>query len=151
MIEIKNLGKSYQTKDGLVEALKMGFIKDKSIIDLFSDYKKNIKDIIIKSLKAKIEIVEMDEKENNIRKILNFGHTLGHTFEMSSNLLHGEAVGLGMYYVLDKDLKDKMKDILNLIKINVNYEFNKDKVLNLVMNDKKVINTIISELDIFRL
>ena len=126
--------------NGLVEALKMGFIKDKSIIDLFSDYKKNIKDIIIKSLKAKIEIVEMDEKENNIRKILNFGHTLGHAFEMSSNLLHGEAVGLGMYYVLDKDLKDKMKDILNLLKINVNYEINKDKVLNLVMNDKKVIN-----------
>lgn len=129
--------------NGLVEALKMGFIKDKSIIDLFSDYKNNIKDIIIKSLKAKIEIVELDEKENNIRKILNFGHTLGHAFEMSSNLLHGEAVGLGMYYVLNGNLKEKMKDILNLLKINVNQKFNKDKVLKLVMNDKKVnINTI---------
>ena len=129
--------------NGLVEALKMGFIKDSSIIDLFSDYKNNIKDIIIKSLKAKIEIVELDEKENNIRKILNFGHTLGHAFEMSSNLLHGEAVGLGMYYVLNDNLKEKMKDILNLLKINVNQKFNKDKLLKLVMNDKKVnINTI---------
>lgn len=129
--------------NGLVEALKMGFIKDKSIIDLFSDYKNNIKDIIIKSLKAKIEIVELDEKENNIRKILNFGHTLGHAFEMSSNLLHGEAVGLGMYYVLNGNLKEKMKDILNQLQINVNQKFNKDKVLKLVMNDKKVNNNTI--------
>ena len=62
---------------------------------------------------------------------------------MSSNLLHGEAVGLGMYYVLNGNLKEKMKDILNLLKINVDHKFNKDKVLKLVMNDKKVnINTI---------
>ena len=77
--------------NGLVEALKVGLIKDKSIINLFNNYESNIEEIIIKSLKAKINIVEKDEKEKKLRKILNFGHTIGHALEAyfdSNELLH---------------------------------------------------------------
>lgn len=126
--------------NGLIEALKMGFILDPSIIDLFDDYKNNLEEIIIRSLQAKIKVVELDEKESNYRKILNFGHTLGHAFESyvgSNELLHGEAVGLGMYYVLNNDLKDLVKKYLIKLNIDINKTYHSKIIMNLIRNDKK--------------
>lgn len=125
--------------NGFVEALKMGLILDKEIIKLFNDLNKNKEEIIIKSLKAKIKIIEKDEKEKDIRKILNFGHTLGHAFEASiSSLLHGEAIGKGMLYFLKDDLKVKIKEILKDLNIPLNYNYDINIILDLIKNDKKI-------------
>ena len=127
--------------NGLIEALKMGIILDNEIIDLFNDYKANIFDIIVKSLKAKIKIIEQDEKENNLRKILNFGHTIGHALEiLNQDLLHGEAVAKGMLYMLSGVQKDEIKAIINKLNIPLNYYINNLDVINLIKNDKKVSN-----------
>lgn len=125
--------------NGLVEALKIGLVKDPLIIDLFNDVEKNIKDIIIRSLKAKIDIVEKDEKENSLRKILNFGHTFGHAYEMlNPSLLHGEAVGKGMLTLLKGELKVRVKDILMNLNIPFDYLIDEESVINLIKNDKKI-------------
>ena len=122
--------------NGLVEALKAGLIMDKEILPLFKDYKNNILDIIIKSLKVKISVVEQDEKEKGLRKILNFGHTIGHAIEVQKKLLHGEAVAKGMLYVLNKKYQKEIKEILNTLEIDVDYNVDIDAI-NLIKNDKK--------------
>ena len=94
---------------GFSEVLKYSFIYDKkffnylennieNIIKLKSPY---IENIIFKSCQIKAKIVSMDEKEQGIRAILNFGHTFAHAFENlinydSKKLIHGEAVSIGM-------------------------------------------------------
>ena len=47
-------------------------------------------------MQAKVDVVEKDEKESGLRRLLNFGHTIGHAIERDQKLLHGQAVALGM-------------------------------------------------------
>jgi 3-dehydroquinate synthase len=96
---------------GLAEIIKYGLIDDISIWNSIKEKRFNVKkipsDIILKSIAIKERIVARDPLEKGIRKILNFGHTLGHaveTYYFSKNrneqLLHGEAVAVGMILAL---------------------------------------------------
>jgi 3-dehydroquinate synthase len=92
---------------GLAEVIKYGIIEDPQ---LFRDVEKKLKKIvaldrelleriIVTSCSIKARIVEMDEREENQRAVLNFGHTIGHALEAATNyqrFLHGEAVAVGM-------------------------------------------------------
>lgn len=105
-------------KSGYGEVVKYGLIYDKeffkylqeNLAKIFSKDNKTLINIVEKSCLIKSEIVSKDEKENNIRALLNFGHTFGHAIETeakySSAILHGEAVALGMAMAskLSKDL-----------------------------------------------
>ena len=103
--------------EGLAEVVKYGIIRD---ADFFSWIEKNV-DLLLKrdqtalvravknSCETKSAIVESDERESNLRLILNFGHTFGHGIENSlgyGTLLHGEAVSIGM--VLASDLSVRL-------------------------------------------
>ena len=84
-----------------------------------------LKEAIVKSCKIKCQIVNKDEKEKNLRMILNFGHTFAHGFEATKNfskkLNHGEAVLLGMMVASDlanKKRKLSHKDLM-LIKQHI--------------------------------
>ena len=135
--------------NGVIEALKTGMIGDKELYNIFfnGDYIEHIEEIIYRSLQYKIKIVEQDEKEENIRKVLNFGHTFGHAYEtyfLMKNYLHGEAVALGIV-TISKD-KPYLEDIKKLftkwgIKLNINVE--KDKIINIIRNDKKCDDDIV--------
>lgn len=103
---LKTLPKEYLV-EGLGEIIKMGFIYDKRILDYLDklDPKKIEGDALQKAIelaaKAKIEIVEKDAFEGGQRKLVNFGHTIGHAVETTSlwsdrPLKHGEAVSLGI-------------------------------------------------------
>ncbi len=90
---------------GFAEMLKHGLIKDEAYLQELLIYDLNeqlpTKEQIRKSVEIKREVVEFDFKENDLRKVLNFGHTIGHALETASMregklLLHGEAVILGM-------------------------------------------------------
>ncbi len=93
---------------GYAEIVKYGLIEDKNFFDFLSENYKKIfsfdeeilSTVITKSCQIKADIVSQDEKENGKRALLNFGHTFGHVFETetnySSEILHGEAVALGM-------------------------------------------------------
>ena len=87
--------------EGLSEVIKYGAIFNTKILDLVeSGFEKNMDDIIYLCAKAKAEIVSVDEKENGLRAILNFGHTFGHALEQYSNytISHGFAVAYGMLF-----------------------------------------------------
>lgn len=104
---LQTLGKR-QIINGWAEVVKHALISDKKlwkkIKKINPDTLKTRDDIIQKSIKIKTDITRKDPLEKDIRKILNFGHTIGHALESYSllhdknPLLHGEAVALGMVF-----------------------------------------------------
>ena len=105
--------------------------------------------IIAQSCRLKAEIVEQDEKEAGIRKLLNFGHTAAHGIESDSNykIHHGFAVALGMIYeskyalqngYTDKETYEAVYGLLKSLKYPTHYEPKDiDKMLEAVSKDKK--------------
>jgi 3-dehydroquinate synthase len=95
-------------RSGYAEIVKYGYIFDKDFLEfleqnqqkIFSHDEEVLNKIITRSCEIKAEIVGRDEKESGERALLNFGHTFGHIFETETNysneILHGEAVALGM-------------------------------------------------------
>ena len=92
---------------GLFESLKCGVIRDRKLFQFMTERsgkirerdKKALERIIVDSVRVKAEVVEADERESDLRRILNFGHTVGHALEAATEymqLLHGEAVAWGM-------------------------------------------------------
>lgn len=130
-----------QFANGLAEALKTGLIYDRQLFELFEkkQAKQQIEEVIYRSLLCKKDVVEKDEKEQSLRKILNFGHTLGHAIEASSEpaLLHGQAVGLGMIPMLAKDLRPKVQEVLRYYGLPTQAHFDLNKAMALLEHDKK--------------
>ena len=85
-----------QLLNGLAEIIKAGFIADGTILDAISE---GLPEAAFKSLQVKKAIVEEDERESGRRKLLNYGHTIGHALEKCSNysIPHGNAVMNGMF------------------------------------------------------
>lgn len=92
---------------GLMEVVKCGVIRSESLFRTMSERSRDIlfrdpkllEEIISESVRIKCDVVSEDEKESGVRRILNFGHTIGHALEAETNythFLHGEAVGIGM-------------------------------------------------------
>ncbi len=137
---LKTLNKRH-FNNGLVEALKMGYIYDSSILELFDgDIEPNLEEIINKSILGKKYFVEKDEKEQGIRKILNYGHTFGHAFEslghFSDLLYHGEAVALGMLMVNEE--KEEMAKYLKKLNISYSFDIDEKRVKEFILQDKKM-------------
>ncbi|MDR2870819.1 MAG: 3-dehydroquinate synthase [Deferribacteraceae bacterium] len=130
-----------QLYNGLVEALKAGLIYDSALFEIFESLpiQENINEIIRLSLLVKKDVVEKDEKEQGLRKILNFGHTIGHGLESSCGLLHGEAVAYGMLCMIDDEaLRARVKRIIqDKLHINAAISFDKAAVLAEISKDKK--------------
>ncbi len=134
-----------QINAGLAEAIKMAITFSPALFDLIKSAKSlkdKLEDIIISSLQIKKFVVEQDEKESNIRRSLNFGHTLGHAFESLSNgkLLHGEAVAIGMTYMVNEEIKPVLLKVLKKYKLPTSVEYSKEDVLSLITHDKKIKN-----------
>ena len=129
--------------NGLAEAVKAGLIKDERIFELFEEdnYLNNLEEIIIRSLEMKKDVVEKDERESGERKLLNFGHTYGHAYESYYALeeyLHGECVAMGMMTILNnQDIKERLKKVLKKLNLPISCEADKEKVCELIKNDKK--------------
>lgn len=129
--------------NGLIEALKAGLIYDESLFALFEqgDIDKDLDTIIEKALYVKKDVVEKDEKEQNLRKILNFGHTIGHAIESFyhlSDYLHGECVAMGMlYFIDDEQVKERVRKVYAKLGIKESAPYDANTVYGLLCKDKK--------------
>ncbi|MBS3992410.1 MAG: 3-dehydroquinate synthase [Bacteroidetes bacterium] len=143
-------------KSGLAEVIKYGYINDIRLLNEVINGKelenKFLIDLINASICIKKDIVQADFEEKNLRKILNFGHTIGHAIESfylntSKELLHGEAIAAGMvvelyisYLKFNFPLEDihKLKQfVINYYgKVPLKYEHLND-ILTLLHHDKK--------------
>ncbi|MGA1984466.1 MAG: 3-dehydroquinate synthase [Acidobacteriaceae bacterium] len=100
-----------ELKAGLMESVKAGIIRDRSLVRFMEEHAdeilgrkgKALEKVIAASIRMKAGVVNQDERENGLRMILNLGHTVGHALEQATgykSLLHGEAVGWGMVAAL---------------------------------------------------
>ena len=131
-----------QLHNGLAESIKMGATLGEDLFGLLegvSDINAHMDRIIIRSIQLKRGIVEQDEKEKNIRKVLNFGHTFGHAIEAISNgeFLHGEAVGIGMLICSTGEAKRRIENVLVKFDLPVDCPYSFDELLPLMKEDKK--------------
>ena len=128
-----------QIRAGLVESLKMATTSEPELFNIFEsgEYLNDIENVILRSLLIKKGIVERDVNEKGERKILNFGHTIGHAIESSTNLIHGEAVALGMLYMCNEEIKEKIYSILYEMGLPLETEINADALYQFILRDKK--------------
>lgn len=136
---------------GFAEIIKHGLIFDKKYFETlkFECTDAELESIIEKSCKIKATIVEKDPQEKNIRKILNFGHTIGHALEAlclenPKPLLHGEAIYLGMIvetrisYLSDLLKKEDFEVVDEFLRKFVKpIKFNAEKIYEKMLYDKK--------------
>lgn len=132
-----------QISNGLAESVKMSMTSDKELFSLFEtqDIMPNIDKIIEASLRIKKYVVEEDEKESGLRKILNFGHTLAHAIESENemqNFYHGECVALGMIPMCDEKIRPRLINVLNKLNLPTKVDFDKQKIVEAMSHDKKM-------------
>ncbi len=159
-----------ELKTGLGEAVKYAFIEKScqaveefNLINFLNDNVNNILEYDTKILeklieiciKLKISVVEKDEKENGLRRILNFGHTYGHAVEKLTNYkkyTHGECVVAGIYFAFNLALKNNlidknyfyfMQDVLKKFSFRSVPEFEMQKILPVMKADKKAASNFI--------
>ncbi len=126
-------------KAGLAESLKMALTHDAELFSMFEngEYLTDISAIIERSLLIKRGVVERDVHENGERRMLNFGHTVGHAIESSTGLLHGECVALGMLPVCSEQVRARLLPILEDIGLDTHIDINADELFGFILHDKK--------------
>jgi len=142
-----------EVRNGLAEIIKYAVIRDAELFR-FLEENHSARDtefftrVVKRACEIKGEIVEKDEKEGELRKILNYGHTIGHAIETAGSytIPHGEGVGLGMVYegrisarlgLLDKIALDRQNKLIKEAGLPVRYEGNTDKLIEIMKKDKK--------------
>ena len=130
-----------QISSGLAEAVKMSLCFDASLFEMFEqdDIMENLDEIIRRSLVIKKNVVEQDEKESGLRKVLNFGHTVGHGIETAEegNLCHGECVALGMLPMSSPDVRARLMKVLKKLNLPTDITADIDKIKSAMLHDKK--------------
>ena len=135
-----------QIVNGLMEAVKMGATNNPELFHIFKEgnWKESLDIIIEKALMVKKYVVEQDEKESHLRKILNYGHTIGHGFESAAKgeYLHGECVALGMLHMSSEEIQKELLSIyekLGFVVPDVS-SFDIQVVKEAISHDKKASN-----------
>jgi 3-dehydroquinate synthase len=144
----------------LAEVIKYGIIHDKEMFGLLEERRDAVverdpplmEDMVVRSCKIKAHIVEVDEQEGGLRRILNFGHTLGHAIEAASGyrLSHGEAVAIGtvgaskISHKLDYLDEGTYRRIVLVIKqyglpTEIPADLDTEDILGFLASDKKVV------------
>ena len=144
MIDPNTLGTlpKRQLASGMAEAVKMALTSDAELFGIFErgDETERLEDVIVSALKIKKGVVEQDEKETGLRKILNFGHTLGHGIESAESLhglYHGECVALGMLPMCSDEVRERLIPVLKRVGLPTAIPVDADTVLGFVSHDKK--------------
>jgi 3-dehydroquinate synthase len=146
--------------NGLAEVIKYGVIFDRDFFRFLEMSHRNIlaldlqvlEDVIARCCKIKAAVVESDEKESDFRRILNFGHTIGHAVEAVSGymLAHGSAVAMGMVAAselavlkgfLDRREKERIENLLHQfgLPVAIPEEYDRGRIQKHLLADKKTI------------
>lgn len=151
---LKNLDDS-QIRNGLAEVIKYAVINDE---EFFQYLEKHIHDrntnfyleIIRQSAIIKTSVVRKDENEEEFRKILNYGHTVGHAIEILSNhkIPHGEAIAYGMMYegkiacrlgLWSESALERQNNLIKKLGFSAKLNFDAEKLIEIMGHDKKSI------------
>ena len=138
-----------QMAAGLAESVKMAMTCDAALLELIessSDLTADLQEIIARSLSIKARVVEQDPTEQGLRRVLNFGHTIGHAVESCAGgkLLHGECVAMGMLPMCGPALRPRLTNILRKCGLPTGCGFTPRQLLPYLLHDKKAFSDGIS-------
>ena len=136
------------------EVIKYGAIWDRNFLNEIASWVENLdtfpyEDAITKSCEIKAEVVSKDEREGDLRRILNFGHTIGHALESHlgyGRIRHGEAVALGMKCagfisqklgLLSKEEQSTLVETINRLPLPELRHINGNHLMPFIKTDKK--------------
>ena len=131
-----------QLSAGLAEAIKVAATSDAALFRRMetAPLDEILDEIIVGALRIKRDVVVADERESALRRVLNFGHTLGHGYESAaalSGLLHGECVALGMLKMCAPAVRERLIPVLKKAGLPTESPLSADEVLAAVSHDKK--------------
>lgn len=131
-----------QLNNGLAESIKMAATSDPVLFDILENGNAydDIDTVIERSLLIKKAVVEEDEKEMGLRKVLNFGHTAAHAIESAtglSDLLHGECVAIGMMAFSSPAVRQRLERVLGKYSLPTTIESGDKAILEALRHDKK--------------
>lgn len=132
-----------QLHAGLAEAIKMAATFDAelfALIEASESLQDDLPEIIRRSLCIKRDVVEQDPKEHGLRKVLNFGHTVGHAIESfhKGTMLHGECVSLGMLPMCSAPVRARLKKVLEKYQLPTQIVQARQQLLPYLLHDKKM-------------
>jgi 3-dehydroquinate synthase len=139
-------------ENGFAEIIKHACIKDAPMfreletmsLKKYQNKKTAICKLVQRNATIKAKVVQQDEFEKNERRLLNFGHTLGHALENQYELMHGQAVSIGMTYAchISKQMTgfkrtEKVVKVLEQYQLPTYMSFDKQKAFEILKMDKK--------------
>ena len=146
--------------NGLAEVIKYGVIYDRTFFEFLETRRQNIlalelpvlEEVIATCCAIKADVVEKDEREADLRRILNYGHTLGHAIEAASSytLAHGSAVAIGMVAaaelgvlkgILAADEKARIRKLISDfgLPVEIPIELDRQEIISYLKTDKKTV------------
>ena len=143
-----------QLAAGIAEAIKIAAVRDAALfaaIEALPDLRADLTEIIRRGVENKLDVVEADPLENGLRRILNFGHTIGHAIEAFAGgaLLHGECVALGMLPMCSAAVRARLEPLLARFGLPTKTDIAPGDILEYMIHDKKaqgqVIRTVFVE------
>ena len=140
-----------QVAAGHAEIVKAGLIADAELFSLYESGETDVAEALRRALLVKKRVVEEDEREGGLRRILNFGHTLGHGIESVTGLLHGECVALGMIPMCSPAVRARLIPVLARLGLPTAVSADPDKVYAALLHDKKaaggkIVSVVVEEI-----
>lgn len=140
--------------NGFAEIIKHSCIKDEKMFELlqqnsfehFYNSLPHTGKLIQQNVEIKYNVVVNDERETGERKLLNFGHTIGHAIENTSKLPHGSAISIGMVLAciisekingLPQAATNQVRKLIEQYHLPVSFDFDKEKTWDILLHDKK--------------
>jgi 3-dehydroquinate synthase len=139
---------------GIAEVIKYGAIRDEGFLHYLEERMPSLLDldkgvleeVVTTSVDIKVDIVQKDEKESDLRRLLNFGHTIGHAIERELKVLHGEAVAVGMILaarlshslgLLKSDGVELIERLVKAAGLPSGFDLDPDEIYMNIRKDKK--------------
>ena len=131
-----------QMAAGYAEIIKMAATHSPELFSLLEREGKDapLEEVISAALRIKRQVVMEDEKESGVRRVLNFGHTLGHGIESraAGTLLHGECVALGMLPLCAPAVRARLVALYERFGLPTRIPYTPDEVWGAILHDKKM-------------
>ena len=125
--------------EGMAEAVKMALASDEKLFEQLEQSDLPVEELLYGALSIKKTIVEQDEREGGIRKLLNFGHTIGHGVESAAkgSLYHGECVAIGLLPMCSQPVRARLQPVLERLGLPTSTDLDKEQIWQAMQHDKK--------------
>ena len=125
--------------EGMAEAVKMALASDEKLFAQLEQGDLPVEELLYGALSIKKAIVEQDERESGIRKLLNLGHTIGHGVESAAkgSLYHGECVAIGLLPMCSQPVRARLQPVLERLGLPTSTDLDKEQIWQAMQHDKK--------------